>query len=216
MFWVAFGMMFLGLTEYSIKPWELTANTKAIFKRSLIGGAVNVGLNLILIKLLGSYYIASVTTFIGFFVYFLLARYGTRSQLRWKLKGKSLFRILLSAGIMYLAIYILKIFMPFNKINLVLFVFCGMIVYGLVLYISGEVKNEANLVLNKIIKSNFKERKINQMKSICVIGIGYVGLPTAAMFASKGHKVIGYDLNKRLLTHLTEAKLLLRSQVLEI
>jgi len=42
--------------------------------------------------------------------------------------------------------------MPFNKINLVLFVFCGMIVYGLVLYISGEVKNEANLVLNKIIK----------------------------------------------------------------
>ena len=152
MFWVAFGMMFLGLTEYSIKPWELTANTKAIFKRSLIGGAVNVGLNLILIKLLGSYYIASVTTFIGFFVYFLLARYGTRSQLRWKLKGKSLFRILLSAGIMYLAIYILKIFMPFNKINLVLFVFCGMIVYGLVLYISGEVKNEANLVLNKIIK----------------------------------------------------------------
>ena len=152
MFWVAFGMMFLGLTEYSIKPWELTANTKAIFKRSLIGGAVNVGLNLILIKLLGSYYIASVTTFIGFFVYFLLARYGTRSQLRWKLKGKSLFRILLSAGIMYLAIYILKIFMPFNKINLVLFVFCGMIVYGLVLYISGEVKNEANLVLNKTIK----------------------------------------------------------------
>ena len=53
---------------------------------------------------------------------------------------------------MYLAIYILKIFMPFNKFNLVLFVFCGMIVYGLVLYISGEVKNEANLVLNKIIK----------------------------------------------------------------
>ena len=92
MFWVAFGMMFLGLTEYSIKPWELTANTKAIFKRSLIGGAVNVGLNLILIKLLGSYYIASVTTFIGFFVYFLLARYGTRSQLRWKLKGQKSFQ----------------------------------------------------------------------------------------------------------------------------
>ena len=30
-----------------------------------------------------------------------------------------------------------------------------------------------------------------------MIGIGYVGLPTAAMFASKGHKVIGYDLNQK-------------------
>lgn len=152
MFWVAFGMMFLGLTEYSIKPWELTANTTAIFKRSLVGGIVNVVLNLIFIKVFGSYYVAAVTTFVGFFVYFLLARYGTRSSLRWKLKGKSLFRILLSAFVMYAAIFILKKIMPFNKINLVLFVFCGMIVYGLVLYISGEVKNEANLVLNKIIK----------------------------------------------------------------
>lgn len=152
MFWVAFGMMFLGLTEYSIKPWELTANTKAIFQTLTYRWGCKCRFKSYFIKLLGSYYIASVTTFIGFFVYFLLARYGTRSQLRWKLKGKSLFRILLSAAIMYLAIYILKIFMPFNKINLVLFVFCGMIVYGLVLYISGEVKNEANLVLNKIIK----------------------------------------------------------------
>ena len=116
MFWVAFGMMFLVLLNIQLSHGSLQANTKAIFKRSLIGGAVNVGLNLILIKLLGSYYIASVTTFIGFFVYFLLARYGTRSQLRWKLKGKSLFRILLSAVIMYLAIYILKFLCRLTKL----------------------------------------------------------------------------------------------------
>ena len=32
---------------------------------------------------------------------------------------------------------------------------------------------------------------------ICVIGLGYIGLPTAAMFASKGHNVIGVDKNRR-------------------
>jgi UDP-N-acetyl-D-mannosaminuronic acid dehydrogenase len=28
---------------------------------------------------------------------------------------------------------------------------------------------------------------------VCVIGLGYIGLPTAAMFASNGHKVVGVD-----------------------
>lgn len=33
-------------------------------------------------------------------------------------------------------------------------------------------------------------------KTISVIGLGYIGLPTAAMFASRGIKVIGVDINK--------------------
>jgi UDP-N-acetyl-D-mannosaminuronic acid dehydrogenase len=32
-------------------------------------------------------------------------------------------------------------------------------------------------------------------KKICVIGLGYIGLPTAALLASKGHSVFGIDLN---------------------
>jgi UDP-N-acetyl-D-mannosaminuronic acid dehydrogenase len=28
---------------------------------------------------------------------------------------------------------------------------------------------------------------------ICVVGLGYIGLPTAAMLASRGHEVVGYD-----------------------
>ena len=47
------------------------------------------------------------------------------------------------------------------------------------------------------------------MKSICVIGIGYVGLPTAAMFASKGHKVIGYDLNPKAVEALNKGEIII-------
>ncbi len=46
-------------------------------------------------------------------------------------------------------------------------------------------------------------------KSICVIGIGYVGLPTAAMFASKGHKVTGYDLNQKAVDALNKGEIII-------
>lgn len=47
------------------------------------------------------------------------------------------------------------------------------------------------------------------MKTICVIGIGYVGLPTAAMFASKGHNVIGYDLNEKAVNALNKGEIII-------
>ena len=36
------------------------------------------------------------------------------------------------------------------------------------------------------------------MKEVCIIGLGYIGLPTAAMFASHGVKVKGVDVNKNI------------------
>jgi O-antigen/teichoic acid export membrane protein len=152
MFWVAFGMMFLGLTEYSIKYWELNANTNAIFKRSLIGGCVNVGLNLILIKIFKNYYIAAVTTFIGFFVYFLLARFGTRKYMSWHLKGICYVRIIAAALIMFAGIVAIKQILPYTIINLGLFVILGMLIYGFVLYLTGEIKPEVSAIAAKLRK----------------------------------------------------------------
>jgi UDP-N-acetyl-D-mannosaminuronic acid dehydrogenase len=52
-------------------------------------------------------------------------------------------------------------------------------------------------------------------KSICVIGLGYIGLPTAAMFASNGHKVLGYDVNERVVNALNEGKVTIEEPYLE-
>ena len=38
---------------------------------------------------------------------------------------------------------------------------------------------------------------------ICVIGLGYIGLPTAAMLASRGHDVVGCDVNERVVTAIS-------------
>jgi UDP-N-acetyl-D-mannosaminuronic acid dehydrogenase len=50
--------------------------------------------------------------------------------------------------------------------------------------------------------------------TICVVGLGYIGLPTAAMFASKEIKVIGIDVNQSVVNtinkggiHIVEPKL---------
>ncbi|MFI3174707.1 MAG: nucleotide sugar dehydrogenase [Bacillota bacterium] len=52
------------------------------------------------------------------------------------------------------------------------------------------------------------------MKKICVIGIGYVGLPTAAMFAEKGHTVVGYDLNQKAVDALNRGEIIIEEKKL--
>ncbi|MEM2110233.1 MAG: nucleotide sugar dehydrogenase [Candidatus Odinarchaeota archaeon] len=42
---------------------------------------------------------------------------------------------------------------------------------------------------------------------VCVIGLGYIGLPTACLIANAGHEVIGVDIKKQVITTLKAGKL---------
>ncbi|MHA1597333.1 MAG: UDP-N-acetyl-D-mannosamine dehydrogenase [Alphaproteobacteria bacterium] len=44
-------------------------------------------------------------------------------------------------------------------------------------------------------------------EKICVIGLGYVGLPTAAVFASRGIHVLGVDTNTRAVSMINQGKI---------
>ena len=44
-------------------------------------------------------------------------------------------------------------------------------------------------------------------KSICIIGLGYIGLPTAVMFANHGHQVHGVDVNEKVVHDISNKKL---------
>lgn len=146
MFWVAIGMMFLGLTEYSIKPWELNAKTKSIFYRSLIGGIVNILVNIAFVPVFG-YQAAAISTFIGFLVYFALAKIGTRSQMKWSVKPLVYIRIITSAFIMAFVIFVIKYFMGDTMLSLCIMVSIGGLVYGISLFLSGEIKQEVLAIL---------------------------------------------------------------------
>lgn len=46
----------------------------------------------------------------------------------------------------------------------------------------------------------------NSFDKVCVVGLGYIGLPTAAFIASKGIKVVGIDVNERYVSLINEGK----------
>jgi len=46
-----------------------------------------------------------------------------------------------------------------------------------------------------------------KIKKLCVLGLGYIGLPTASTFAAHGIQVVGVDVNPRVLTTLREGRL---------
>lgn len=51
-----------------------------------------------------------------------------------------------------------------------------------------------------------QEDAANSFDKVCVVGLGYIGLPTAAFIASKGVKVVGVDVNERFVKLINEGK----------
>ena len=46
-------------------------------------------------------------------------------------------------------------------------------------------------------------------KKICVVGLGYIGLPTSSMFATHGYQVYGVDVNKKVVDALNDGKIVI-------
>jgi len=51
---------------------------------------------------------------------------------------------------------------------------------------------------------------------ICVIGLGYIGLPTSAMFATHGCQVIGVDVNEKVVVALNRGEITIEEPYLDI
>jgi UDP-N-acetyl-D-mannosaminuronic acid dehydrogenase len=48
---------------------------------------------------------------------------------------------------------------------------------------------------------------MQQNKSVCIIGLGYIGLPTAALLANTGYKVHGVDVNQHAVDVINQGKI---------
>lgn len=144
--WVAFGMMFLGLTEYCNKAWELTSNTKTILVNSLISGIVNLILNIIMIPRFG-YEFAAITTCLSFVIYFVLSFFRGRSILRWKLNVATLVKLVVS--VIGISMFILGIqqYLEYTMLKLLIVIFVCIVIYIALLFITGELKEEKQMIL---------------------------------------------------------------------
>ncbi len=64
-------------------------------------------------------------------------------------------------------------------------------------------------------QKDYKRFKINFKEMINVIGLGYIGLPTALMLASHGVEVVGTDYNRKLVDTLNEGRTTFKEEGLE-
>jgi len=50
---------------------------------------------------------------------------------------------------------------------------------------------------------------------ICIIGLGYIGLPAAAIFASNGYKVVGVDINSKIIETVKKGEVIIEEPYLK-
>ena len=44
------------------------------------------------------------------------------------------------------------------------------------------------------------------MKKVCIVGLGYVGLPLALLAVDKGYSVFGFDINEKHIQNLSQGE----------
>jgi len=54
------------------------------------------------------------------------------------------------------------------------------------------------------------------MKKICVLGLGYIGLPTSCILATKGYSVLGVDLNQAVIDSIKQCTINIKEPGLEV
>ena len=62
------------------------------------------------------------------------------------------------------------------------------------------------LVMDKVRGEGLDLSGVSGYETICVVGLGYVGLPTAIAFHSAGFNVIGVDVSDKVISGLREGK----------
>ncbi len=53
---------------------------------------------------------------------------------------------------------------------------------------------------------NIDKERVTMSKKICILGLGYIGMPTAAMFASNGYDIVGVDVNEEVVNQLNKGQ----------
>jgi UDP-N-acetyl-D-mannosaminuronic acid dehydrogenase len=57
---------------------------------------------------------------------------------------------------------------------------------------------------------------MSERYDVCVVGLGYIGLPTASIFATKGKRVLGVDVNENVVQTINQGKIHIKEPDLDI
>ena len=143
--WVAFGMFLFGLSQYTNKVWELMQKTKVLLGLMAGAAVMNLFLNFIFVPEFG-YVAAGVTTAASYAFYLLLSLYLCKGKLSFRPDYVALSRICGASTVMGLALTLFKSLVPVSFLSLLVLIFIGVILYLLVLLLTGEISAEISIL----------------------------------------------------------------------
>ncbi len=145
----ACAMFFTGLTEYAIKAWEMSGNTKPIMQNALLALTVKFVLSIVLLPIMGISG-AALGSMIAFAFYFTLSAIRVRTLMLFSIPHKRIVRITTASVLCGGTAAAVTSLIPSAAFGLACAVPAGMIVYGLVLLLSGEIREELAAIKRKL------------------------------------------------------------------
>jgi O-antigen/teichoic acid export membrane protein len=139
---VSAGIFFLILSQYSTIAYLLEKQSVKYLLLSLLGVVINLIFNIFLIPRFG-FMGAAVSTFVSYFIFFVIARVITKQQLVWHISFRTFIKIGIAGIASTAVIYIVNRFSSelgiYSIIGLLLAFTAGLIVYIVVLFILREI-----------------------------------------------------------------------------
>ena len=145
----ALAMLFMGLTEYANKAYELEQTTIFVLQNSAAAAVIKVVCSIVLLKTLG-FTGGAVGSVAAFASYFIITAVRVRKRFLFRVPAKTLARILLSAALCFAAAFGCTLLPVGNLLRLVCAVIAGAAAYALCIIVSGEGKNEVQAILRRL------------------------------------------------------------------
>lgn len=147
--YTALAMLFMGLTEYANKAYELEQATIHVLQNSAAAAAVKVICSLVLLKLCG-FTGGALGSIIAFAFYFAITSVRVRRRFLFHVPAKSLVRIVICSLLCGAAAFACTLVPAGNLVRLVLAVCAGGLTYAVTIVVSGEGKTEFAAICSKI------------------------------------------------------------------
>ena len=147
--YTALAMLFMGLTEYANKAYELEQSTGQVLQNSAAAAIIKVISSVILLRAFG-FTGGAMGSIVAFASYFFITCVRVRRRFLFHVPAKSLARIIVSAVLCGAAAYACTLLPVSNLVRLICAVPAGAIVYAVCIVASGEGRAEMQAVLRRL------------------------------------------------------------------
>lgn len=147
--YTALAMLFMGLTEYANKAYELEQSTVHVLQNSAAAAVIKVISSVILLQTVG-FTGGAMGSVVAFAAYFLITCVRVRRRFLFHVPAKCLARIIGSAVLCGAAAYACTLLPVSNILRLVCAVPAGALTYAVCIVVSGEGRAEMQAILHKL------------------------------------------------------------------